>query len=255
MLNVAITDLHPLAFLNAFRFHMGLPPTYNLISSGIYGGVGNSQAYQGNTRLSRNICALIPEELNCRLWITGLPPNCTVHELLAHIRGIGPVYACHINEPTITGSRIWPTSAASLTFFTADAANYFLACDAVRPFTVDGYVTNIVRHRIRTESIPVDGRSRVLRIIGNANIVQPDYLRRIFSDLWHIRFDTDYIRLVDNGSHGVNEIIWAFGSFRAQAHVIHMKINRYFANHAQAVYIVDPCVQGNYGDKYTFIDD
>ncbi|KAI0541044.1 hypothetical protein GGR58DRAFT_457712 [Xylaria digitata] len=231
---------------------MGLPPSRNLISSG-YRGAGNSQAYQGNIRLSRNICAAIPEELNCRLWITGLPSDCTVHRLLGHIRGIGPVYACHINKPTTTGSRIWQTSAASLTFFTADAANRLLACDAERPFTVEGHVTKIVRHRIRTEPIPVNGRSRVLRIIGDVNIVRPDFLERVFSEIWNIRFDTDYMRRVDNGSYDVNELIWAFGSFRAQAHVICMKINRYFAGYAQAIYIVDPCVQGEYGQKYNFI--
>ncbi|GAW18088.1 hypothetical protein ANO14919_075590 [Xylariales sp. No.14919] len=206
----------------------------------------NSLAYQGNVLLRRNICAAIPDELNCRLWITGLPAACTVHQLLECIRGIGPVYACHINQPNSTGPKIWETAAASLTFFTADAANRFLEWNAVQPFTVAGHVTKIVRHRIRTESVPVNGRSRVLRIVGDAEIVQPNYLHRLFSGDWQIRFDTDYIQFTAGEGGGSNEIIWAFGSFRAQAHVICMKINRLFIGRVRAIYIADPCVQESY---------
>ncbi|TGJ84830.1 hypothetical protein E0Z10_g3903 [Xylaria hypoxylon] len=248
ILYVALTALEPLQDLNAFRARLGLPPSRHLISSvaNLQQPQGeNSRAYQGNVFLRRNIPAAIADEQNCRLWITGLPPTCTVHQLLKCI-SIGPIYACHINEPNSTGPKIWETAAASLTFFTADAANRFLALDAVQRFTVEGHVTRMVRHRIRTESVYVNGRSRVLRIVGDPNIVQPEYLSRIFSEGWEIRFDTDYMRFTADEEGKFNEIIWAFGSFRAQAHVIYMNINKFFAGRAQAMYIADPCVQGGY---------
>ncbi|KAI1300346.1 hypothetical protein F5Y03DRAFT_397293 [Xylaria venustula] len=236
-----------LDILNSHRARLGLGPSRNLLSS-MVGGIGtkpeNSPAYQGNTSLPRNICAPIPDELNCRLWITGLPASCTVHQLLEAIRGIGPVFACHITKPSISGPKVWKTAAASLTFFTADAANRFLQLNDLQPFTVSGHRTRIVRHRIRTESVNVNGRSRVLRIVGDPEIVHPGYLNRVFSEEWMIRFDTDYIQFAADGEGKANEIIWAFGSFRAQAHIICASINKCFIGRAMAIYVADPCVQG-----------
>ncbi|KAI1428348.1 hypothetical protein F5Y12DRAFT_782761 [Xylaria sp. FL1777] len=245
-LHVPLTSLEPLHTLNAYRAALGLGPSKNLISS-TTGTLEipqeNSLAYQGNTALRRNICAPIPNELNCRLWITGLPATCTVNQLLGCIRGIGPIYACHITKPNSTGAKVWETAAASLTFFTAEAANRFLEQDALHPFTVADHRTKIVRHRIRTESVNVNGRSRVLRIVGDPRIVHPDYLARVFTHDWTVRFDTDYVQFTPDADGGAaNEIIWAFGSFRAQAHTICMNINKAFVGRAQAIYVADPCV-------------
>ncbi|KAI0424565.1 hypothetical protein F5Y09DRAFT_347580 [Xylaria sp. FL1042] len=246
---VPLVSLKPLHTLNAFRASLGLGPSENLISSAIdakENQLENSPAYQGDISLRRNICAPIPDELNCRLWITGLPKGCTVHKLLRCIRGIGPIFACHITRANPTGAKAWDTAAASLTFFTADAANYFLGQDAINPFTVEGHRTRIVRHRIRTESVCVGGRSRVLQIVGDADVVRPGYLQRVIAEEWKIRFDTDFVRFCADEGRGVNEIIWAFGSFRAQAHIICMKINKKFGGRARAIYISDPCVREGY---------
>ncbi|KAI1121614.1 hypothetical protein F5Y10DRAFT_271897 [Nemania abortiva] len=247
---VNICTWWPLHNLNQHRARLGLPPSRNLISSAASGVMNqqrqptNSPAYQGDPSLPRNIPAAIPDELNCRLWITGLPPTCTVHQLLGNIRGIGPIFACHITQPNLTGPRIWETAAASLTFFAASAANEFLRQSSYpnQPFTVGGHRTRMVRHRIRTDSEPVNGQSRVLRIVGDPSIVRPDVLSRVFSELWNIRFDTDFVqfRLGFDG-RGNNEVIWAFGSFRAQAHTVHRKINNDFRGRAQALYMADPC--------------
>lgn len=163
-------------------------------------------------------------------------------QFLGSIRGIGPVYACHLTDPTQGGPKIWETAAASLTFFTADAANKFLARHAIDPFTVGGHKTKIIRHRIKTRGSAVNGRSRVLRIVGHPLIVDPEYLHRVITQEWGVRYDTDTMQHTPGAE--TSEIIWAFGSFRAQAHIIYGNINKYFMGHARAIYVADPCVQG-----------
>ncbi|KAI0505260.1 hypothetical protein F5B22DRAFT_651886 [Xylaria bambusicola] len=246
---VPLLDLAPLHYLNEFRKLHGLGPSRNLISSIITETEvdketqleNNSPAYHGNKTLRRNICADISQEQSCRLWIMGLPPTCTVHQLLSCIRGIGPIFACHLTPPRVDGTKIWETSAASLTFFTADAANKFLARHIADPFTVGGFKTKVVKHMIKTKGVSVNGRSRVLRIVGDPDIVQPELLYCVITEDWGVNFDTDYIHFNPGTT---NEIIWAFGSFRAQAHIICVSINTVFEGRAQAIYIADPCIQG-----------
>ncbi|KAI1733627.1 hypothetical protein F4680DRAFT_472066 [Xylaria scruposa] len=234
----SLVTLRPLNILNEFRAKMGLPPSRNLVSSKVL-MTKTELLGERDDMFRRNNNYPIPKERNCRLWITDLPATCTVHILLEGIRGIGPVFACNIITPN---AKPWETAAASLTFFTADAANLFLERTAVRPFTVASHVAKVARHRIHVESTNVNGRSRVLRIVGHPMIVRPQYLAQVFSEFWLIRFDTDFIRFHVDENGRCNEIIWAFGSFRGQAQAIYSKINRYFDGHARALYLADPCV-------------
>ncbi|KAI8953753.1 hypothetical protein F4801DRAFT_596990 [Xylaria longipes] len=244
ILDVPLATLGPLNILNDFRARRGLPPSRNLISSAVLmtkAELGNSSVYPRYDSFRHNNSFLITDERNCRLWITGLPATCTVHALLEGIRGIGPVFACQIITPNLPGAQPWETAAASLTFFTSDAANRFLQRAAVRPFTVARHVAKAARHRIHAESTHVNGRSRVLRIVGHPTIVRPQYLAHVFEACWLVRFDTDFVRFHADESGGWNEITWAFGSFRGQAQVIHTKINRYLVGSARAMYLADPC--------------
>ncbi|KAI1097242.1 hypothetical protein F4804DRAFT_328160 [Jackrogersella minutella] len=180
--------------------------------------------------------------MNCRLWISGLPPTCTVKQLLSQIRGIGPVYAVHIVPPQIdntTSKTSISTSAASLTFFSEDAANKFLLRHDQQPITVGGYTIYIVRHRIRTKSFPADGQSRVLVISGNPEIVTPEHLTHLFSEEWNIRFDTEYVEF--RQGHVTNEIVWAFGSFRAQAQAAYLFLSDLSREGISVHYAPDPC--------------
>ncbi|KAI0884381.1 uncharacterized protein GGS22DRAFT_189510 [Annulohypoxylon maeteangense] len=196
--------------------------------------------YRGNRALSRNRSADIPHEMNCRLWIAGLPPNCTVSELLREVRDIGPVYATHIVPPLIHGTKVnIATSAASLTFFTASAAHMFLLRHSVYPFTVCGYTTCVSRHRIRTKPVPVDGQSRVLLITGDPEIVNPETLTSLFVEKWNIRFETDFMKYTPG--KGCNEIVWAFGSFRAQAQAAYIRLSQYPSRNITILYKPDPC--------------
>ncbi|KAI1814107.1 hypothetical protein GGS20DRAFT_577117 [Poronia punctata] len=263
ILHVSFRTTEPLQCLNGYRKGLGLGPSPNLISSQAFQPPNRiirrecahvitpnhlpnrtrktSSAYQGDPNLPRNVCAAIPDELNCRLWITGLPPTCTIRQLLSSIKGIGPVYACHVNEPIATGPKKFDTAAASLTFFTAEAATRFLERHEVKPFEVEGYVTTMTRHRIRTEPVPVNGRSRVLLIVGDPRVVTVENLSRIFTEEWNIRFDTEFVHF--RRGQDQNQIHWAFGSFRAQAQAIHANINRHqLGNGVQAMYRADPCL-------------
>ncbi|KAI1214776.1 uncharacterized protein F4807DRAFT_466248 [Annulohypoxylon truncatum] len=204
----------------------------------------SSRRYRGNRALSRNRSADISNEMNCRLWISGLPPGCTISELLKEVRGVGPIYATHIVPPLIrvleTETKVdIPTSAASLTFFTASAAHLFLIRHTIHPFTVGSYTTAVSRHRIRTKPVPVDGQSRVLVITGDPDIVTPEKLTSLFTEKWNIRYETDFMEYTPG--QGSNEIIWAFGSFRAQAEAVYIRLSKYPAKNITIRYESDPC--------------
>lgn len=205
-------------------------------------GLAPAPKYKGNPSLARNRCADIPDRLNCRLWITGLPPNCTVTELLGAIRGVGAIDGTHINPPkkaTEPGETDIPTSAASLTFFSASSANQFLLWHSRNPFTVDGYTTSVVRHRVKTQSFPAGNQTRVLVIKGHPEVVNPEYLEYLFSRRWTIRYTTEFVEY--RPGEETSEVVWAFGSFRAQAHEAYNGLNNHFADKVTVSYAPDPC--------------
>ncbi|KAI1390882.1 uncharacterized protein F4822DRAFT_442122 [Hypoxylon trugodes] len=281
VLNVMVMDDGAsLETLNSFRRQLGLGPSKNLISSGKpvstptpAGDCSNSDgcqhqpaenndltrtphggsvaesspdqlhtpdAYQGNRALSRNRAADIPDDVNCRLWITGLPPHCTVQDLLQVIRGVGPIYATHIVPPSINETAPESsihTSAASLTFFTVADTEKFLS--KYHPFVVQGYSTTVIRHRIKTRPLEINGQSRVLVIKGPPAIVNPDHLNRAFTQLWNVRFNTDFIE--HRPGKESSEIVWGFGSFRAQAQAGYVLLNRHFSGRVVVQYGDDPC--------------
>ncbi|KAI1089130.1 hypothetical protein F5B19DRAFT_495660 [Rostrohypoxylon terebratum] len=132
-----------------------------------------------------------------------------------------------------------PTSAASLTFFTASAAQTFLLLHSLHPFTVRGYATTVSRHRIRTKPAPVDGQSRVVAITGDPELVNPEMLTYLFIEKWNIRFDTDFLKFTPGKES--NEVVWGFGSFRAQAQAAYIRLSQHAANSVTIRYKPDPC--------------
>lgn len=155
-------------------------------------------------------------------------------------QNIGAIYASHIvpplvhTDPTPENPNI-PTAAASITFFRTSDANRFL----VTPFTVDGFLTTATRHRIRTRETPVNGRSRVLVIRGSPSNVNPVHLQRIFREDFGIKFDVDFIRQQEQ--NGLGEVIFAFGSFRAQAQAAYIGLRKHFRGSITVCYGPDPC--------------
>jgi hypothetical protein len=84
---------------------------------------GFSANYRGDPDLARNQSAAIPDERNCSLFIVGLAPDLTTHELLSGITNTGRVYATHINPPDPERGHV--RSAAKLVFFERAGAGKF----------------------------------------------------------------------------------------------------------------------------------
>jgi hypothetical protein len=84
---------------------------------------GHSQGYQGQPDRACNKPDDVPDELNCAFWITNLPADVTVKQVLGAIRAIGRVFAFNISTPMQPGG----TAAAKLTFFTVKAAQKFVS--------------------------------------------------------------------------------------------------------------------------------
>ena len=93
------------------------PETHALLLKGF------SPNYRGDPNLTRNQSAAIPTDANCSLFLVGLAPNLTTHELLAGIRSVGRVYATHINPPDPGRGHV--LSAAKVVFFERGSAGSF----------------------------------------------------------------------------------------------------------------------------------
>ncbi|KAL8367074.1 hypothetical protein RB595_007984 [Gaeumannomyces hyphopodioides] len=115
---------------------------------------GFSPNYRGNINIDRNRSAAIPEHENCSLFILGLPADLTTHQLLAGIRGVGRVYATHINRPE--PSRGHMTCAAKVIFFDREpAARFHAMCSPENGgFVVGSMRARVLWNRIRTAAQP-----------------------------------------------------------------------------------------------------
>ncbi|KAH6855356.1 hypothetical protein B0I37DRAFT_411353 [Chaetomium sp. MPI-CAGE-AT-0009] len=187
-------------------------PSPEVIASRVAAGV--SANYRGNYRLARNRPADIPQEENCSVYITGLSPNVTTHQLLAAIHNTGRVWANVISPPT----RQHGMAAAKVTFFKAVAAQIFLA-RANGPgqpgFFVDGVRATVRPDRNRVAEAPEpDDHTRCISIAGPVDIVTVPYLMAHFSRDFVFEVD-EIIPLVMGQS--INILEWRFGSYRCQA--------------------------------------
>ncbi|KAI1873772.1 uncharacterized protein JN550_003041 [Neoarthrinium moseri] len=202
----------------------------------------NSRGYRGNLRLERNRDADIPDEENCRLWLTGIPPDTDYAQLLS-FRNVGPVYASHLTEPQLytrqsDGIDVY-SRAASITFFRAEDANHFLRDHQERNFQIDDWKIDMRRHRIRTRSTQIRGRSRILLIKGDPAVVHPRALDSIIRNIWQIYYDVDFLQYEEANGCGRLEI--AFGSFRAQAEQVVCRLQNFRPQRIVVEYLKDPC--------------
>ncbi|KAK6088071.1 f-box domain-containing protein [Seiridium cupressi] len=139
--------------------------------------------YIRDRSLPKNRDHEIPDELNCRLFSRNLPPDLETELLHSHIRDFGKIYAAHVYEPIQhqdpqRAHGNISTSAASLTFFSAEAANRFLARHNRTSLIIKGPHARVVRHRIRTPPVPDEGvdASRVLTTRGDPETVESLFL-------------------------------------------------------------------------------
>lgn len=175
---------------------------------------GVSPNYRGDYTLARNRPANIPTEKNCSVWITGLPPTVTTHQLLGAIRDVGRVWAAVLSPPTMTNV----TAAAKVTFFTAEAAQTLLArCNGPGPggLPVGDRIARVQpdRNAVAAATEPID-HTRVISIAGPTDVVNESYLGAYFSSTFVYEVD-EVIWLV--AGRAINIIEWRFGSYRCQA--------------------------------------
>lgn len=179
---------------------------------------GTSPNYKGNPCLLANQSADIPEHESCSLWITNLnlPRERAEHELLAHVRGCGKIYACVVNGPEATVGH--STSAAKLVFFHVSGARELLRQARAGEFTINGYVPKVVCNRIRTKAREPGPESRVIHIEGPKVLVDEGFL-----DVWfrcRFNFQTDEVTTLSedkSGPNGRRRLEWRFASYRCQA--------------------------------------
>ncbi|ORY55240.1 uncharacterized protein BCR38DRAFT_323127, partial [Pseudomassariella vexata] len=174
---------------------------------------GTSMNYKGNPFLAANQSANIPEHENCSLWLTNLPPGCTVHKLLSCVRSCGKVFACVINPP-VPGATISTTSAAKLVFFNRVGAQTLLDQARLGQFAVDSYVPRVRSNRIKSAARTPGPQCRVLHIEGPVYIVNEKFLREFFRSKF--QYDLDDVFLLSHGE-GRARLEWRFGSYRCQA--------------------------------------
>lgn len=187
-------------------------PTPDEVARRIAAGV--SPNYRGDYRLARNRSANIPEELNCSVWITGLPPHINTHQLLGAIRDTGRVWATVV-QPPMTAS---VTSAAKITFFTPDAAQTLLqrANGPGKPGLVIDDQKALVRrdrNRVAEASEPVE-HTRVISVAGPTDVVTEENLVEFFRR--DFVFELDQVVPLVMG-RALNVIEFHFGSYRCQA--------------------------------------
>lgn len=200
---------------------------------------GFSPNYKGNIRIPRNRSAEIAPEENCSVFVVGLPARLDTHELLSHVRGVGRVYATHINTPE--PDRGHYTCAAKIIFFERAAAERFYLKCQLRGFIVRGHPARVLWNRIRTaEQQDYNWRvkSRVLIVSGPREFVNENALTAYFRTKFEFQVDA-----VITHTKGTDTALveYRFGSYRCQAEAAKMALSREHGLLVKTWFGRDPC--------------
>lgn len=209
---------------------------------------GISHNYQGDSSNPANESADIPEDQNCSVWLTNLPPDCTYRDLLQAIavHHPGKVFATYISPPSGQGPYHLPSrghSAAKVVFYYPWSAQYLISKANNTGLWVRGYPARAVPNRIRAAPQSYENNTtRCLTIEGPADVVNYATLRGLWDG--YFSWDTEEVRnigeWVDNDGVKVRRIEWRFGSHRAQA-VAAFQFIRDHLPHVWRFYTADPC--------------
>ncbi|OTA67070.1 hypothetical protein K449DRAFT_430245 [Hypoxylon sp. EC38] len=186
------------------------------------------------------------DENNTSLFITNLPPNCTVTHLLASIRGCGKIYSAGIVRPTLSHA----TAAAKLIFFDKEGAKKFYELSGAKQWKVNDHLPIVVPNRVPTQSQPDTSNSRVIGIWGPKDVINRDYLEgKVFSTFYYhltkiiVHYEEDDFRIME----------FHFGSFHKQAESAMERIRSFIETpnltegeralwvKVTAIYLSDPC--------------
>ncbi|KAI1073378.1 hypothetical protein F5B20DRAFT_574831 [Whalleya microplaca] len=166
--------------------------------------------YRGDPSSLENQGVNVPEEMNCALHLSNLPPGCTISDLLGAIRDVGKVYQSNVRPPT----KEYQTAAAKVVFWNREAVRKLMALSDEGKFTVGSYVPDIrMNDHPVTEQEP-SPRSRVVQVSGPKEIVQQEYLEEVF----HKNFDYDLENVLTLYQHAQEtRLEFRFSSYRCQA--------------------------------------
>ncbi|KAG6114556.1 hypothetical protein E4U14_001362 [Claviceps sp. LM454 group G7] len=206
-----------------------------------------SPHYHGmHTENNASMEHLAPDQ-NCALWLTNLPPDIRVRELLSTIRNVGRVYATFINDPD---GHVHATAAAKLVFFTPEAAQRLLTQCLVTPLVIRGYLVKMALNRIKYAKNSMDnGESRVLIITGRADFVNTSTLTAFFQARFQFQID-DAANLMIHKGRAVVE--YKFGSYRCQAQMgMKSLLLDQPAGLEMVEYGADPCEVGSEATSFT----
>ncbi|CAJ2506285.1 Uu.00g004150.m01.CDS01 [Anthostomella pinea] len=171
--------------------------------------------YRGDINNPRNQGATIPEAENCAVWISNLPPSCTINLLAKSLLKTGKIYASNITPPN-SGHE---TAAAKVVFFHREAVDVLFKRLAAIGGSLDvgGYAARMVPNFIKAAAQQETVTSRVLLISGPTSVV----IEQTLSDLFarhNIAYDTDALIIIrENHVRQTRTLEWRFASFRAQA--------------------------------------
>lgn len=199
-----------------------------------------SPRYHGRHVASNASADHLTDEQNCAVFIRGLPPDVTYHELLGSIPRVGRVWRCFINGPTAQHA----TSAAKLVFYHPRSAAALLAHASSPGLTVRRrYRASACYNRIKS---PRDAcaryTSRVVMVTGHWRVVNPEALTDLFRR--HFSFELDEASQIARvGRRAVVE--YRFGSYGSQAQAARMVIERSRVEGIEAAeFGLDPCEVG-----------
>ncbi|KAI2779050.1 hypothetical protein F4815DRAFT_446647 [Daldinia loculata] len=163
----------------------------------------------GSPKNPLNRSANIDESQNTSVWVSNLPGDCTIQQLLAPIRRVGKIFFTHINPPNDK----FTTSAAKITFWDRRATDNFLELIKDGKITIGGLQPEVRMHRIRAAPQPASDRSRVLVVWGSPHVVSMEVLAPLFRS--EIEFQIDEVE--EMMWRGERRLEIRFGSHRAQA--------------------------------------
>ncbi|KAI1082428.1 hypothetical protein F5B20DRAFT_502862 [Whalleya microplaca] len=194
-----------------------------------------SHNYPGDTTNAHNPDAEIPEHSSCSIFITNLPPDCTINMLLGSIRDAGKVYQSSIHPPRMDR----PTSAGKVVFWDRAGLDRFLVKVRQGEFIVGDYVPNITMNRVRAHEQPPLILSRAVQVQGPSQIVTPSYMERFFQK--HFTYDLNEVRVMFHSEQRVTtRIEFRFASYHAQAAAAWKWIQWAKNSKQEAVYDMDP---------------
>ncbi|KAI1379162.1 hypothetical protein F4677DRAFT_453234 [Hypoxylon crocopeplum] len=171
-----------------------------------------SQNYRGVTDDPANHSQHIPIQQSCSVWIIGLPPNCTLSQLLSNVRGAGKIFRCYINPP----SGVNETAAAKIVFWDRAGTDSFLNQYVWGCFRVGQYRPTVTMNRIRTGEQPQSDCTRVLRIVGPDSIINERYLTAFFER--HFYYELEEATVIHhNVANQTARIEFRFSSYKAQS--------------------------------------